>query len=611
MSILNPTVDSGDSTANATPPPAPPPSTPTAQPTPAPATPATPSAALTTQPTIVTPKKRGGLAGIIDEFRDAVAGPAPGKIYTDPDGNEFIKHPDSTGNKWLRIVGTAVRGAAAGAAVGQGPAGAWKGGEAGIQAGDKIAAQRSQQAKNQSEEVKNANLEKFNAIKLKHDLAAQEFQLQRLKIKGTQEDVDFAQKQTDRMMDLVGKQKAFDLGTYKDEADLARVKEQNPNFWKDVYQNNIVVVPELGGDGTRQGIHVFQTTPGEGNEPKRDQKFHMFTPGATPNDPPTLALHTATVPLSDNQIHAYDLAAMTQYQKWQADKGEAELKAAQAREAGGKADVAPSEIQKNKAEANKANADAAQVRAETGPTTAASAGKTGEDYLATLPADHAALVRDIGSGRVAPERIAYLLGRGETKQSKQLMAEVAAAYPDLDTSKLAQYPKAYQDFTSGKTSTALNSGATALIHLHELQQLNTNASHIAHTAAWTAYQNKADTVATELARFYGDSTIPAINNIKATLTSTLPGNREAAIRTQAQSMGDKFDSYEQQWKNAAPSARYQAAMPSVSMNAKQARAALDPEYAKRLQGEQAVRPPNVPADYVHRDGPQGMGWYKP
>jgi hypothetical protein len=135
-----------------------------------------------------------------------------------------------------------------------------------------------------------------------------------------------------------------------------------------------------------------------------------------------------------------------------------------------------------------------------------------------------------------------------------------------------------------------------MVHLHELQQLNTATSHIPHTSDWTAYQNKADTVASELAKFYGDATIPAIKSIKDTLTSTLPGNRDAAIRTQARSMGDKFDSYEQQWKNAAPSAAYQAKMPTVSQNAKSARAALDPEYGKRLRTEEPPRPAGVPAN---------------
>jgi len=65
------------------------------------------------------------------------------------------------------------------------------------------------------------------------------------------------------------------------------------------------------------------------------------------------------------------------------------------------------------------------------------------------------------------------------------------------------------------------------------------------------------------------------------LGATMPGSRHAAIVTQAQSMGKKFDNYEQTWKNAAPSANYEAPMPNVSQAAIEARAALDPNYRSR------------------------------
>lgn len=183
------------------------------------------------------------------------------------------------------------------------------------------------------------------------------------------------------------------------------------------------------------------------------------------------------------------------------------------------------------------------------------------------------LVDQIGQGKMPLTRLDYMATR-----NPGLLAAVSARYPDFDGSKVKSYVDAMKDFTSGKTAVMINSGATALGHLKELKELNTAASHIPHTPAWTAYQNKATTVATELAKFYGDATIPAIAAIKETLTSTLPGNRDAAIATQAQSMGDKFDSFEQQWKNAAPSSKYQAEMPGMSAKAKAARAALDPNY---------------------------------
>lgn len=186
------------------------------------------------------------------------------------------------------------------------------------------------------------------------------------------------------------------------------------------------------------------------------------------------------------------------------------------------------------------------------------------------------LIDRIGTGKLAPEKLSYLLTR-----NPQLLSQVAAKYPDFDSSKAAAYPQVYRDYTSTKAGTAggaLNAGGTALVHLKELQGLNTKASHIPGTPAYTAYKNKVDTVSAELAKFYGDATVPAINAIKSTLMSTLLGNRNAAITTQAKSMGDKLDQYEQSWKNAAPSPAYEAPMPNVSAAAKKARAALDPSY---------------------------------
>ncbi len=539
---------------------------------------AAPAAQPSAPPTIVQPVKRHGLAGIVDEMRDAIAGPAPGKVYTDPDGNKYIQHPDSTGNKWLRIAGTAIRGAAAGAAAGKGRGNLGAAAAAGVQAGDQIADRRQQMAKDQNEEVKQAQLEKFNAIKQKHDLVVQQFDLAQRKLKGTEEDVQWSNQQIDRERALG----SVDLGVHSDPAKFAdEMKKQHPEFWKDAYSsdNPLVPIDELAADGTHLGTHMFLRTPGLGNQLVDPDKafIKVLVPGKTAQDRPTLEDQKVTVPLTMTAQDAYNNAAQLKLHKWDTDKALADEREA-------------------KGAAEKTKADAALLKAKSGKGKGAAAGGTaaanpaglkGEDYLKTLPPDQAALVRDIGTGRAAPERISYLLGRGQGKNTQQIMGQVAAAYPDLDTSKLAAYPQTYKDFTSGKTATALNSGGTAMVHLHELQQLNTATSHIPHTSDWTAYQNKADTVASELAKFYGDATIPAIKSIKDTLTSTLPGNRDAAIRTQARSMGDKFDSYEQQWKNAAPSAAYQAKMPTVSQDAKSARAALDPEYAKRLQGEQA------------------------
>lgn len=211
--------------------------------------------------------------------------------------------------------------------------------------------------------------------------------------------------------------------------------------------------------------------------------------------------------------------------------------------------------------------------------------------------DGNALTDAIGSGHLAPDRMAYLLTK-----NPGLMQSVIQKYPDFDSSKVASYPQVYKDFTSGATSKALNAGGTALGHLAELKDLNTYSSRIPGTEAHQKYENKVDTLATELAKFYGDSTVSGIANIKSTLNANF--NRDAAIQTQAQSMGDKLDAFKQQWDNAAPSKAYQAPMPGISAKAIAARERL----AGNTSSTPPARPQGVPANAVwNAQGNNGSG----
>ena len=533
------------------------------------------------------PVRRSGLAGIVDEIRDAIAGKTTSQVYQDDAGNKYIQHPDLTsGQKWLRIAGTAIHGAAAGLANGQGPGGGARAFAAGVQAGDKEAEQRKQKEQAQNEEVKQAQLDKFNTIKLQHDQAANEFALTRMKVQAQQQDVQFSQGQIDREKGLG----SADLGVYKDPADLTRVKEQNPQFWKDVYAGNIVTVPEISTDGTRQGIHVFLRTPGIGSQlVDKGTQVMDFVPGDKPNDPPKLVPRTLSIPATNDQVDSWNASAVTKYQAWMKSKQEADDKATDVNLKKEQTKTQKTDQTKNIAEANKANVEAALAKSKSG--------------------DDSTLVDMIGTGKMPAGRLSYVMAR-----NPDLLTKVAKAYPDFDASKIDAYTKVVADFESthkGSTGNALNSGATALKHLKELRDLNTTRSHIPHTADWTAYKNKADTLSTELAAFYGDSTIPAIDHIKSTLTSTLPGNRDSAITHQAQSMGDKLDSYEQTWKQAAPSKSYEAPMPQIDDKAKDARAELDPSYKQRRVAEMQGQP--QPAQQtaqqpVQQPTPQTHAW---
>ena len=520
-------------------------------------------------PAAVQPVRRSGLGGLVDEIRDALAGKTSAHVYTDQDGNKFIRQDTmSHGQQWLRIAANAIRGAGAGMVAGKGTGGAGAALAAGIEKGAQISTDRQKQEKQLSAQVQQENLNRYNMIKVKHEAAAKEFELTRMKVGATEHDVQFSQSQLEREKALG----SIDLGTYGDAWKLADVAKDHPDFWKDVYANRIVAVPELGPNGERRGNHIFLRADGVGKQiAPAGTKAHFFVPPAKPGDPPTIIERELSDPTPQERIDQINATAQTQYQAWQLNDSKLKEQQAGTKLKEEEAKNQPSVRQKNQAQAGEATAKAGEATAKT---------KQIEEQ-----GNNEQLINQIGTGKMAIDRLSYMLAR-----KPELLSAVSAKYPDFDSSKVASYIHAYKDFTSGKTSTQLNSGGTALAHLQELMALNTAKSHIYKTNDWNAYQNKADTVASELAKFYGDATIPAIAAIKSTLTSVIPGNREAAIRTQAQSMGDKLDSYEQQWKNAAPSKSYQAAMPRISQKAMDARAALDPKYKERRVKELQPQP---------------------
>lgn len=521
-----------------------------------------PAASIVGTPNVLKPAKRGGLAGIMDAMADDIAGTeGAARIYKDADGNEYIQHPTlSRKGQWIKIASEALRGAAAGEAAKK-PTQALA---AGIESGDKLAERTSAQDTNMRKQSTADNLERFNLIKMKHDQAAQEFELNRQKIQADQNDIKFAQAESDRMATLVNEGKAIDLGTYKDEADLANVKKTNPNFWKDVFQNNVTTVPEIGANGKRQGIHLYQTTPGIGNElVDKGTSYKVFVPPTTPDGKPTMEDHVPTGPMTVNQKHAYDLAAYDQMQKWRLNQATIQ------KEEGNplQKELTQSEINKNNAEAHKLKVEADE------------AGGTGP-----LSAEASALVDDTVQGRVVPERLGYLLGK---KEGQKFLAAVSARDPQLDTSKLQAYPKLFDDYVKGKTAQGLRNLNTAFQHTEDLRHLNTMFSRVPGSDAQHEFNNKlvnaSAEIANALAKPGATATKEEIAQVKGSLNTFL--NRDSAIRTQINSMIEQYKSIRNTWNEGAPSAIYQAKMPDLSPEARKIVRKYAPQEANDWWGK--------------------------
>lgn len=528
----------------------------------APSAPAAAAPAPAANPTIVHPARRGGLAGIVDEFRDAIAGTeAPGQVYKDTEGNAYIKHPQlSHGQQWVKIAAEALHGAAAGAAVGQGPGGKMRAGLAGFEAQQKDKENLAKHDKDMSEEVRAQNLDHFNAVKLKHDTAAAEFDLARRKVQATQSDVTFSQGQLDREKQLG----SADLGMYKDEADLANVAKLHPDFWKDVHDNNIVHVPEYDQDGNRKGIHVFLRTPGVGSQlAPLGTPIKVYVPGKTPNDPPTLVDQVPTIPMTHDQVDAYNNAAIAKQQQWSKDQSDRKLKDAEAA-------AKQSEVPRNTAEANRANAEAGKATAE----------KNKIEMEEQQSNDQ--LTDDVLDGNIIPERLAPLLAKKDGMQFLEaLTARAKVRGVTIDTSKLQSYAKTYLDYTQGKTAGVLRNLNTAMQHMDELSKMNTVTSRIPTTKDYNAYQGKVTNASAEIANALAkpgtSATKDEIAKVEHVLTPTF--NRGVAIAGQVQSMIDNYKSVRNQWLQAAPSEAYEAKMPDLSPEAQDIVRKFDPQDA--------------------------------
>jgi len=208
---------------------------------------------------------------------------------------------------------------------------------------------------------------------------------------------------------------------------------------------------------------------------------------------------------------------------------------------------------------------------------------TSAAFLSSLPPESQSIVKLIHEGRAPLHNPAYLLAR-----KPEVLAAVERAYPgEFDASKVEGYQNAYKEFTSEKSNSAggqLQAGANLLQHLAQLKQMNDAnpvAVRIPGKAAYNAYETLANTASDEIANFYGEAKTNEtskrnINNL------TREVNRDAGIREVASAMGVKLDDMEQTWVNAAPSAVYQAPMPKINAGAKQARAFLDPAYARKV-----------------------------
>jgi len=497
-----------------------------------------------------TSKVYNGILGALGGQYDTTYIPTPGGVVQQQVAN-------TPGQQWKRIIAGAVAGFGGAAAAGtQGPGGTMRGLGAGIQAGfgQRVAQdQRAEaQANTQFEQQQKAAMNNAQQAMLSQQVAESQWRVQHGQHEVESEDIANFNASQKLIADSPGATKVADGLDYQD---AIKLTQDNPALHDDLANGRLVIMRDISS-GKNNGVQVWKVTPSfMDSKTPTDLTVHIpwypeghqeqVIPAGEPNKNVSQLLQ---------QIDTYTNNQTLQKQKQDAENER--LKNEQTRV---------------NLERQRLNLETPKIRAET----ELAENKAAQTTAVNSPQGQS-LVDAIGQGRATVGTLRSAMN------NPSLLEAVTAKYPDWDQSKVAGYAGTMKDFTSGHTSIQLNNAGTALLHLQELQRLNTAQALLPLTSAKSAYQNQLSTVVHELDQFYGANNIPAAEDLKSTLSAPTTWQRDAAIKRQAVSMGEKLDQFGQQWRNAAPSAAYEARMPDISAESKVARANLDPRFAATL-----------------------------
>jgi hypothetical protein len=230
-----------------------------------------------------------------------------------------------------------------------------------------------------------------------------------------------------------------------------------------------------------------------------------------------------------------------------------------------------------------------------GGQTTGDASKQGNDYLQSLPAGRRSNVTAIGEGRVETNSNTF-----RTPAGQSLLADVTQAYPDYDQSKAQSYFKMRNDFTSGTTSTGINSYNTAIMHLGAMYDTVKNANLVDLNNPASAINQKLaqdkNFVSSELAKAVsnGQMTEGEKDQMEASIGGKIAGVAVQSkylnqIQNAVTLLQGKLTSYQNQWENGMPS----GAVTPVKIVSPDAQATLD-----RISGR-SQQTPTAPAGATH------------
>lgn len=370
-----------------------------------------PTPQLQQQPVVITPQKRTGLLGVVDDVADALTGTKKPTIGTDQQGNKYVQQTTLThGEQWMRIGGELLSGAANGLAAGRG-GNHGAAAAAGVATGEHIAQGQQQQQKDMTAEARQQNLDNANNQMLRMNLTEQAMRATRLQVDGTQHDIAFSQAQTDRYV----KDGGTNLGVVGKGGDLAKVLKINPDVMADMIQHHLIETPlHYDENGKVDGVSVIKMPSGyRTNVLPAGAVFHTFD-----SIKGEYVEHHSSDPILQKDIDDYDHAAQVDSMKFKNDKIEQDLKTQHAEEAkqnaASKKAETPSIIAKNNAQASEASAKATKTRKD------AAASDANDPEISSIG-------EAVASGRMTVDQVP-----GFGKKKEAIEAYLAQHHPNLD-----------------------------------------------------------------------------------------------------------------------------------------------------------------------------------
>jgi len=299
----------------------------------------------------------------MDKIADALTGHTRPEIWTDEDGNEFVYHQDiGRGRQWMKIAGTAAKGAAAGLAAGKGAGNMGKGALAGIQAGEDEAKGERDREEELSQKAQQDMLNRYNMTMVRMRVADMAWQSARRDLVAGQEDAKFYQEQIKFYHDVLG---AESIGTAEHAYDLGNVLKIDPQLAEHFMRDHTIVPLPISDGHGHQGVEFMQMKNGDWQkEPVKPGTTYNFFNKATH----IMEQHQAADGTTAGQIAMWNGQAYADEKEYKLDQLNIQEKEEAIKNVKGEREARekelPSKIAKNWADARKANMEAQKAKDE-------------------------------------------------------------------------------------------------------------------------------------------------------------------------------------------------------------------------------------------------------